>query len=104
MSNTEDQTSNTMVVAVVAIGVYYATASRFAETDEEGIPHMLVLLAAIILYSMRQEIQNSITLERGYSLATTLASNYILVNGGSFLQSSMACILILVMLPAFLYK
>tara|TARA_B100001741_G_C16341973_1_gene499945 strand:- start:128 stop:604 length:477 start_codon:yes stop_codon:yes gene_type:complete len=69
-------------------------------TEEEPQSYAPILVVAFLLYSMRNEIQQTITRDRILILVSILASNYITSIGGSFVQSSGAAFAGLVMLPA----
>ncbi len=70
-----------------------------ADEDEEK-SYAPLMIVAFLLYSLRKEIEETITRDRVIVLVSILASNYITSVGGSFVQSSGAAFAGLVMLPA----
>jgi len=101
----ESSNTNTLVLLLIAGGIYYLMQSKQNDSKEEQnkdtqsmtVP---IAVALIVIYSLRKEIQESFSTDRMYAALAIVLSNYITSIDGSFLQASGAALAALVILPA----
>ena len=99
----EGNNTNTLVLLMIAGGLYYFTQSKESkDTKEDDAPSMMAPLtvALLVTYSLRKEIQESGSPDRWYAALAIVVSNYIISIDGSFLQASGAALTALIILPA----
>lgn len=73
--------------------------SRDAQPSTET-PYVPLAVVAFVLYSLRNEIQASVSTERMIVLTAMVLSSYVTSIGGSFLLSSGTTASVLILLPA----
>ena len=96
--------TNTLVLVLIAGGIYYLMQSKQNKDDskDDDTQSMTVPIAValIVIYSLRKEIQESLSPDRMYAALAIVLSNYITSIDGSFLQASGAALAALIILPA----
>ena len=103
-----DSNYNTLILAMLAGGYYYLTTRK--KDDEVKPPnnennyHLPIAVAAVIVYSLREEINTTITKDRVFLGIAMSLSNYFMEDGGSALKASIASIAALILGPAITHE
>lgn len=100
-----DSNYNTLILGILAGGYYYLT-TRKKEGDETQSPtkseanyHLPIAVAAVVVYSLREEINATITKDRVFLGIAMSLSNYFIEEGGA-LKASIAALATLILGPA----
>ena len=96
---------------MLAGGYYYLTTRKkngeeTPTTKVEGGDsyHLPIAVAAVIVYSLREEINTTITKDRIFLGVAMSLSNYFMEDGGSALKASIASIATLILGPAITHE
>tara|TARA_B100001094_G_C17500945_1_gene471020 strand:- start:137 stop:466 length:330 start_codon:yes stop_codon:yes gene_type:complete len=100
-----DSNYNTLILVMLAGGYYYLT-TRKKDAEETQTPtksednyHLPIAVAAVIVYSLREEINETITKDRVFLGIAMSLSNYFMEDGGA-LKASIAALATLILGPA----
>lgn len=105
MSDTSS--TNTLVLFLIAGGLYYIQNSSNHTTDNNNtkevesktniVPY---IISFIILFSLKKEIQNTISTERIYTLIAISSASYLITLNADIIQIFSSIFAVLVILPA----
>ena len=101
-----DSNYNTLILIILAVGYYYLTTRKKYDEDVKGEDnyHLPIAVAAVIVYSLREEINTTITTDRILLGIAMSLSNYFMQDGGGALKASVASIATLIIGPAITYE
>jgi hypothetical protein len=104
-----DSNYNTLILVMLAGGYYYLT-TRKKDKEETQTPtksednyHLPIAVAAVIVYSLREEINVTITKDRVFLGIAMSLSNYFMEDGGA-LKASIAALATLILGPAITHE
>jgi hypothetical protein len=104
-----DSNYNTLILVMLAGGYYYLT-TRKTDKEETQTPtksednyHLSIAVAAVIVYSLREEINVTITKDRVFLGIAMSLSNYFMEDGGA-LKASIAALATLILGPAITHE
>lgn len=95
--------TNTIILLMVAGGLYYAsnsTDSAKSEHDTDKSSTVPYVLALILVFSLKTEIQETVSKDRLYTLVAITAASYFITAGADMLQIFASIFASLIMLPA----
>lgn len=104
-----DSNYNTLILVMLAGGYYYLT-TRKKDKEETQTPtksednyHLPIAVAAVIVYSLREEINVTITKDRVLLGIAMSLSNYFMEDGDA-LKASIAALATLILGPAITHE
>ena len=105
-----DSNYNTLILVMFASGYYYLT-TRKKDGEETQTPtkneddnyHLPIAVAAVVVYSLREEINTTITKDRVFLGIAMSLSNYFMEDGG-VLKASIAALATLILGPAITHE
>ena len=99
--------TNTLVLLIIAVGLYYMknasnstekkTGANAEEENQNTIPYILAL---IIVFSLKKEIEETITKDRIYTLAAIVTASYLHTIDADIVKICASTFATLIMLPA----
>ena len=106
-----DSNYNSLIFLMLAGGYYYLSnrkkngggeggGASTPEDKEFTTYHLPVAVAAFVVYSLREEIQQTITADRLLLGVAMSLSNYVIENEGGALKASVASLATLILGPA----
>lgn len=105
-----DSNYNTLILVMLAGGYYYLT-TRKKDKEETQTPtksednyHLPIAVAAVIVYSLREEINVTITKDRIFLGIAMSLSNYFMEEDGGALKASIATFATLILGPAITHE
>lgn len=102
----ESNNTNTLVLLVVAGGLYYMknvnnnTEKKGDKKGEEDDNHMPYIIALVIVFSLKKEIEETISKERVYTLLAVTAASYLHTIDTDIVKIFGSTFATLIMLPA----
>lgn len=102
-SKSESNNTNTLVLMMVAGGLYYIkNVNNNTETkaDEVDDNHMSYIIALVIVFSLKKEIEETISKERVYTLLAITAASYLHSISADIVKIFGSTFATLIMLPA----
>tara|TARA_B100001175_G_C19481264_1_gene627254 strand:+ start:1490 stop:1819 length:330 start_codon:yes stop_codon:yes gene_type:complete len=100
-----DSNYNTLILVMLAGGYYYLTTRKKdgeetqTPTKSENNYHFPMAVAAVVVYSLREEINSTVTKDRVFLGIAMSLSNYFMEDGGA-LKASIAALATLILGPA----
>lgn len=98
---------NTLILVMLAGGYYYLTRRKTGveetHTKSEDNYHLPIVVAAVVVYSLREEINTTITKDRLFLGIAMSLSNYFMEDGGA-LKASIAALATLILGPAITHE
>ena len=102
-----DSNYNTLILVMLAGGYYYLTTRKKdveeTHTKSEDNYHLPIAVAAVVVYSLREEINTTITKDRIFLGIAMSLSNYFMEDGGA-LKASIAALATLILGPAITHE
>lgn len=97
----ETSNTNTLVILIIAAGLLYIT-KRYRSTDQDNEPFEMApyILAFVLIFSIKKEIQETISKERIYSFLAISSASYLITLDASLVKIVGAVFASLIMLPA----
>ena len=99
----ESNNTNTLVLLMVAGGLYYmknVNNSLGDKKGEEDDNHMPYIIALVIAFSLKKEIEETISKERVYTLLAITAASYLHTLDADIVKIFGSTFATLIMLPA----
>ena len=98
----DDSNTNTIVLLIIAGGLYYMTNlsnsdEKEQKEDTNSVPY---ILAFVIVFSLKKEIEDTISRERIYTLIAITAASYLNSINADILKIFASVFASLIMLPA----
>ena len=103
----ESNNTNTLVLLMVAGGLYYmknvnntSEKQKDKNGQEEDYNHMPYIIALVLVFSLKKEIEETISKERVYTLLAITAASYLHTIDADILKIFGSTFATLIMLPA----
>lgn len=70
------------------------------EQPSHGVPAPVLAVLALVAFSLKNEITDSFTAERAFTLCGILSSSFVVSHGGGFARAALAAVVCIFLLPA----
>lgn len=99
------ENTNALVLFTILGGFFYLKNISSLDENQEIQQNIApILIAAVVIFSMKKEIEASVTRERLYTFTAVLSSSYLISTQASMLHIFGSTFLSLILLPALLVE